>query len=177
MPDYSRRKPDIDYFDWLVISRSRNQSASLKLYKIVKKHNVRIKESPELTDLIQALVSVSFSLWRAVFLSDVTPEHQAALEDAEHFLENLIQNNAVAYPQDRNARYWSFRYYVSNARDRLSRIADKVEPKILQPLVGNGKTAEDWWDLHQDALEIAIGNLDKVLEAGVQLKVFKPSAV
>ena len=82
-----------------------------------------------LGNIAQGLVGVSFSLWRAVFLSDLSDE-KSYMDDAEEFLGKLILDNAINYPQDRATREWTFAYYVNNAKYRLQQSA-RLSPEIL----------------------------------------------
>jgi hypothetical protein len=72
------------------------------------------------------LVGVTFSLWRAVFLVEATNDWEAALANAETFLEKMIRDNAIGYADDWNNRKWSFGFYVDNARYRLNEFAELV---------------------------------------------------
>ena len=59
-------------------------------------------------------------MWRAVFLSDTSGEYEDQLADLKKFLVSLISDNTVLYVTDKNARNWSFRYYLDNAVHRQS---------------------------------------------------------
>ena len=62
------------HISWLVRCRSQNQRASLKLFLVMKNNETVLKEDWDLANFAQAMVAVCFSLWRAVFLSDVDEE-------------------------------------------------------------------------------------------------------
>src|SRR5712671_4450726 len=95
-----------DHLKWLVKSRSENQRISLALFSALKAHPKKVREDYDLSSLARGLIATSFSLWRAVFLSDKVGGPSESFDDAEIFLGKLILDNAVAYPQDRNAREW-----------------------------------------------------------------------
>ncbi len=67
------------------------------------------------------LIAVCFSLWRAVFLSDVE-ENQDSVQHAVEFLENLIAHNSVTYVNDRRTKNWSASYYTATARYHLNQL-------------------------------------------------------
>jgi hypothetical protein len=117
-----------EHISWLVESRSKNQAASLKLYLVAKDHAEKIAGDWDLSNIAQSLSGVSFSLWRAVFLSDIKADMAATGADAQSFLGNLILHNMIAYPQDRNTREWTFIYYVNNAMYRLGAISKRRIP-------------------------------------------------
>jgi hypothetical protein len=152
-----------EHISWLVESRSKNQSASLKIYLVTKDNADQIAADWSLTNIAQSLAAVAFSLWRAVFLSDVTPTMFDTGADAQAFLGNLILHNMVAYPQDRNTRDWTFVYYVNNAMYRLEAIS-KIHPDVMPPAfvtgVDNQTSAKDFWIYYQTALEVAARNFE-----------------
>lgn len=152
------------HLSWLVKSRSRNQDASLYLYLVMKDNSEVIGADWDLLDTAQGLIAASFSLWRAVFLSDITEGMEATVSDAQAFLGNLILHNMVAYPQDRNTRDWTFMYYVNNARYRMETISN-IRPHILTAALAGtdlevAHNAKDYWTFYQNALEIAVRNLE-----------------
>ncbi len=157
------------HISWLVKSRSRNQDVSLQLFLVLKDNGDALAKDWDLLDSAQGLIAACFSLWRAVFLSDINESVQATVADAQTFLGNLILHNMVAYPQDRNARDWTFMYYVNNARYRLEQIA-KQRPNILTATIAGtdidnvANNAKDYWTFYQSATEIAVRNLEIALK-------------
>lgn len=160
------------HISWLVKSRSRNQDASLHLFLVMKDNAEAIAKDWHLIDTAQGLTAVCFSLWRAVFLSDVDEDMTSTVASAQAFLGNLILHNMVAYPQDRNTRDWTFMYYVNNARYRLETIS-KARPHILSEAFSGTTTeemagnAKDFWTFYQSALEIAVRNFEIELKSQV----------
>ena len=110
----------------------------------------------------QQLVGIAFSLWRAVFLSDLTGEVVDQLADAEKFLESLIAHNTVLYQTDFANREWSFGYYLDNALYRLSRLPEDILPPSHQPI--DAGSAKEKWTAAQAALETAITNFASMIE-------------
>src|SRR5689334_2535774 len=92
-----------EHFQWLVDSRNRNQTCSLRLRLLLKDHEKRWK-TKQLSMGAQELISVCFSLWRAVFLSEKTGKRSAVFDDGLKFLERIIEDNAIAYAQDKAMR-------------------------------------------------------------------------
>jgi hypothetical protein len=107
--------PETDNFTWLIKARTSNQEALLRLYRL----NITDKSNPVSQQTYTLLVGAAFSLWRAAFLSDATRKAHNITEDATKLVKRLIQDNAVAYPQDRDTREWMVGYYINNAIWRL----------------------------------------------------------
>jgi hypothetical protein len=155
-----------DHISWLVKSRSENQEITLKLYLIMKDNEEKLKGNWDLANYAQAMAAVCFSLWRAVFLSDLSDEPHDTIIDAQTFLGNLILHNMVAYPQDRNTREWSFMYYVNNARYRLETLSKKHSDMLPAGFVDAPEgfsNAKDFWSFSHSACEVAVRNLEIAL--------------
>ncbi|MHC2462113.1 hypothetical protein [Bradyrhizobium embrapense] len=162
-------KPDdlsADHMSWLVKCRSENQAASLKLYLVIKDNEEHLRENWSLGNIGQALVAACFSLWRAVFLSDIGDDDASStIVNAQKFLGSLVLHNMVAYPQDRSTRDWTFLYYVNNARYRLEAMS-KEFPEILPAsfVATDGiPNPKDSWSFHHNACEVALRNFEKAL--------------
>jgi hypothetical protein len=151
---------DPEHLAWLVDSRTANQKTSLQLFRLFKDHPETIK-NPKYSGSATALVAISFSLWRAAFLADKSGTDEATIKDAEYFLGKMIVDNAIAYPQDRKAREWTFNYYAANARSRLDRLARKW-PDIL-PDAPARYIATDRWNYLQSALEKSVSYFEQEL--------------
>jgi hypothetical protein len=157
-----------DHISWLVKSRSQNQEITLKLFLVMKDNEDELKNNWDLGNFAQALAGVCFSLWRAVFLSDIADEFEPnyTVSAAQSFLGNLILHNMVAYPQDRNTRDWSYLYYINNARYRLEFFSKKHNDILPASVVDGGDdlNAKDYWSYYHNACEIAVRNLERVLK-------------
>jgi hypothetical protein len=152
---------------WLVSSRSRNQSAALRLFELFEKHSDKLHQRA-LSERAQALVAATFSLWRAAFLADKTGVRREAIADARTFLGKILTDNAINYPQDRSAREWTFNYYLSNARTSLlsiQRYRARIEGVLSakKPVVKGSIVSQRSWDRFQEALEEAILCLEEEL--------------
>lgn len=92
---------------------------------------------PEYIWLWALLVGASFALWRSVFLVEAGRERRGwepIQDEAEYFLRELVETNAINFPQDRNASRWSSGYYIYSAyyriEDAVRRLAE-AEPHGL----------------------------------------------
>ncbi len=151
------------HLTWLVQSRSQNQSSSLDLYLLLGSNPI-INASIDLQQIAQSLTSIAFSLWRAVFLSDLKSAADDQMADLNAFLGNLISNNTIAYQQDKNAREFTYRYYLTDAQLRLSELVTKT-PAILSSrefTVANADVKSEW-TAAQSALDTAIGHFGELL--------------
>ena len=77
------------------------------------------------------------------------------MKHAERFLEIVVRDNAINYPQDRETREWTVGYYLNNARFRVV----QMETKLVQ-LVGSATVEElaalrVFLDLHHGRFEEA----------------------
>ena len=145
------------HLKWLVENRSANQRATLELLTTLTRNEKAIGSNVVYAQLSQELAGIAFSLWRAVFLSDLTEETDAQMVDVKAFLGTLISNNSIGYPQDRNAREWTFTYYLGDARFRLQSLASRP-PTIIDvaDVEQKAESAKDDWEIAQRALEKAI---------------------
>lgn len=165
-------KPDTPkhlHIEWLINSRAANQRSSLALHKLLETHFDAIKKSVRRSSKAQNLTAACFSLWRAAFLADKTGIRENVLMDARTFLEKMLTDNAITYPQDRASREWTFNYYVSNAKNcLLSHSEDwpEVESTLsASKKVTKGTTAPGRrWDRHQAALNVALEAFREELE-------------
>jgi hypothetical protein len=80
------------------------------------------------------LVGAEYSLWRAVFFVYATRDWEHAVEQAAEFLEKVVRDNAINYPQDSATKDWSVGYYLNNAYFRLRDAVEKLEvPEDEEP--------------------------------------------
>src|SRR5262249_43950534 len=132
MPDGKGDKgPAEEHLQWLVDSRCKNQKVTLELYLAIKNNSAAINKDIRLAYLAQELAAVAFSLWRAVFLSDLSEDVEKQMTDVTTFLATLISTNAIAFQQDQRSREWTFPYYLKNARSRLLDIARQGSFEML----------------------------------------------
>jgi hypothetical protein len=145
------------HLKWLVENRSANQRATLELFMTLTQNESVIGSNVVYAQLSLELAGIAFSLWRAVFLSDLTGETEEQIVDVTAFLGTLISNNSIGYPQDRSAREWTFTYYLSDARFRLQSLASRPPAIIdLSDVEQEAGSAKEDWEIAQRALEKAI---------------------
>jgi hypothetical protein len=140
----------------------------LKLRLLLRDHEKRWK-TKQLSMGAQELISVCFSLWRAVFLSEKTGKRSAVFDDGFKFLERIIEDNAIAYAQDKAMREWSFNYYTRAARyslEFLHGVWPDVSPKYLKAT----RTPKKRWEYCQELLDTAIDQFRAFLEPPTPLK-------
>ena len=66
-----------EHLQWLVENRPLNQKVTLDLHVAVSRNSDSINRNLVVVQLAQEPAGVAFSLWRAVFLSDLTEETQS----------------------------------------------------------------------------------------------------
>lgn len=140
---------------WAIEARARSQRLMLALYKfgLARGYDVAVgREGPaDLSSSVYAmLVSVSFSLWRAAFLTEMRPRTLSeALRDAHELLENVLKSNAVLVTTEQTLQGWTGGYYLSNIRLRLR---DILEREVLAHRVGREELEV------VAAIELVLGN-------------------
>lgn len=154
-----------EHFDWLVEGRSHNQRSTVRLYRIIEDNRTVIELAPTFERLARDLAAIAFSLWRAVFLTDLTGEVGDQLADLTRFLRSLLAHNTVLYQTDFNSREWAFTYYLENALFRLRRIAPLASTGSMNEHEFDRATfsAKNDWSNAQNALDHAISNFAKAL--------------
>ena len=163
----ARREPDLspEHFTWLVDGRSANQRSTLELYKLISGGERELNGNAELHKAAQELTGVVFSLWRAVFLSETSGEYEDQLADSKRFLVSLISDNTVLYVTDKNARNWSFRYYLDNAVHRLRELSTGRQHLVDDSdLAKAAETEKDEWIDAQAILDKAIARFGAAVE-------------
>jgi hypothetical protein len=113
-------------YSWLVERRSKIQGLLLALYEFVKHHRCALEGNCRDRELFGLLTGAAFSLWRAAFLTDIERAPALVLDGVEHFLQLVVRDNAINFPQDRQTRAWTVGYYLNNARFRVLRFLEKV---------------------------------------------------
>ena len=90
-----------------------------------------------------------------------------------NLLSELLANNAIAYPQEKKSKDWTFNYYLANARYRLRDLPEKLAGLDIEPInPPRGKqTPKDRWEYAQAALERAIDYLERKLQEIASLDV------
>jgi len=147
---------------WLVENRADTQRVSAKLYALLKAYPGEVSERAAGA---QNLVAISFSLWRSVFYSDKEIHGEGTTEDAINLLSEMLQNNAIAYTQERKAKDWTFNYYLWNARMRLENLKESWPKAELGDLIPPVRSPKTRWKRLQKAFSKAVDHYEKLLEA------------
>jgi hypothetical protein len=155
------KSPPPDHLEWVIKGRAKNQQAALALWELIGDPELQVTKKG-LSSAAQDLAAVAFSLWRAVFLADRIGSTEAKMASVHVFLGKMLTDNAIAFTQDREAREWTFNYYLDNALYRLVNLEEKwpsLKKIPLEPPSGK-RTSKRRWDYLQDALDAAILALD-----------------
>jgi hypothetical protein len=87
----------------------------------------------------------------------------------ENFSRKNDIDNAITYPQDRNAREWTFNYYTDNAKGGLLSLAKRWNSvgAVLgakRKVAKGSTTSQSRWNRYHDAFENAVECLTAELE-------------
>lgn len=106
---------------WLVSARADVQHLLLETRCIVQHRADQVGKPISKTDtyVLRTLTDSVFCLWRAVFLLEDSYPVSAFVEHMIKFMDFLIDDNIVNYPQDKKARYFSALFYIRSANLRL----------------------------------------------------------
>jgi hypothetical protein len=119
---------------------------------------------------------LAFSLWRSAFLSDKTGYRSDTEAGAVKFLSEMLQNNAIAYSQERSSKDWTFNYYATNAHLRLEDLQDlNIDWELGFPMPMM-KSPKDRWGFLQKAFEKALRCLERDLKAKRERQSAKKAA-
>jgi len=134
----SRSKATLEHIEWLANQRSRVQDLSLAHYRLLTASKDRSKKRLQLRFL-----GLVFSLCRAVFLVERTSSNQrldeAAHKHSKDFLQLLVRDNIINYPQDKGTRRWSGGYYLNNAFFRIRDLWSDLNPPDPSSVETDGK--------------------------------------
>ena len=149
------------HLEWAISSRAANQQSCLTLLKLFDDYPEQWS-SIGMSVAAQNLVSVGFSLWRAAFLADKTGRRTEVFSHGRDFLEKMIEDNAIAYVQDKKSQEWTFNYYTRNARFALERLAHKW-PKRVPMYKAKTRTATERWDYCHELFVAALAGVSTLL--------------
>jgi hypothetical protein len=151
----------LEHLKWAIQSRAKNQDCSLRLLALFEKYEDKWK-TRKFSRAAQDLIAVSFSLWRATFLADKTSKRAVVFDHGRAFLEKIIEDNSISYPQDKYSREWTFNYYTRNARSSLQQLANFWKG-VVSTYQGKKRSPMDRWDYCQALLDEAVANFEKLL--------------
>ena len=150
-----------EHLEWAIKARAKNQACCLRLLRLFD-DNPGFWRQKKASRAAQELVAVAFSLWRAAFLAEKTGKREQVLKHGRDFLERLIEDNAIAYPQDKSAREWTFNYYTRHAGYSLEFLGE-YWPDYLSQYQKGTRTAVERWDYCQTILDDAVDGFEKLL--------------
>jgi hypothetical protein len=157
---------DFDTAHWILSRRSQIQQDLLLLCEFLTKNSKALSGDHKLWYACDTSIGVAFSLWRAVFLVDVSQGRANALSHAEEFLVRLVRDNTITFQQDRDTREWTVGYYLNSAAcrlyvilDLLSELSDSTRQSRIRDICGLGTNIRDpkdvWnalYEFHSDIL-------------------------
>jgi hypothetical protein len=156
------KPPDAEYLKWLVDRRKENQGACAHLYSLL---TPKCWKRGKLGYEAKTLVSIGFSLWRAAFLADKSGTIKETNEHAIYFLGEMLETNAINFPQDKKARGFTFNYYLANVRFRLAEYKTdnpdfNIDPSLLVKGGVKKLTPAERWQAFQQAFEDAVKHFE-----------------
>jgi hypothetical protein len=116
------------------LTENRNRVQTLLFEVVGFRGRVTAETNETLRKSFLLLVGASFSLWRAVFLTDPDRSDKAILGHALDFLDTVVADNAIGYPTEKRDQNWAVGYYLNNAMYRLRDIGDRLEMSGLRNL-------------------------------------------
>jgi hypothetical protein len=152
----------LKHLEWAIESRNKNQRCALRLLRLFTEYEEKWK-TQKFARAAQDLLSASFSLWRAAFLADKTGQRTRVFADGKEFLEKIIEDNAISYPQDRRCKEWTFNYYTRNARSALQ-VLGKYWSDQVPAYEGKTRTPRARWEYCQELLDTAVTRFDELLQ-------------
>jgi hypothetical protein len=157
-----------DHLEWAIDSRTRNQLSNLRLLKLLEGHagEWRTKRNAAVA---QDLIAVAFSLWRAAFLADKTGKRSEVLSHGKVFLETVVRDNAIGFPQDKKSQEWTFNFYTRNARYALEHLY-KLRPDIVPEYTSATRPPKGRWDYCQKLLDETLTSFDTLFKENAQRK-------
>jgi len=95
-------------------------------------------------------------------LADKTGNRGDVFAHGKDFLEKIIEDNSISYPQDRKSKEWTFNYYTSNARSRLEKLSTSWNGAVPAYQVQK-RSATARWDYCQKLLDEAVSGFERLL--------------
>jgi hypothetical protein len=156
----------LQHLKWAIDSRARNQKCCFRLLGLFETYSDKW-QARRYSQEAQDLLAVAFSLWRAAFLADKTGKRSEVFADAREFLEKIIEDNAISYPQDRKSKEWTFNYYTRNARYALQHLHGLRSEIVPEYKVLAKRSSTERWDYCQGLLDRTVNNFEVAFAAEV----------
>lgn len=151
----------LNHLEWAIESRVANQRCSLRLLRLYSEYE-KFWVSKTMSKAAQDLTSTCFSLWRAAFLAEKTSKRAAVFSHGKALLEKLVEDNTIAYAQDKSSKEWTFNFYARSARKSLQDLHE-YWPDQAPAYVGTKRNARDRWDYCQALLDEAVTGFESLL--------------
>ena len=179
----NKEKPDLEHLAWAIDQRAEIQRTLLALYKFIRTRKLP-QYDHDTMHIFNDLVGAAFSLWRAVFLSETFRDISTIHQSQEDFLEKVITDNAIGFPDDKANRPWTVGYYLENAKFRLQQASAYSDNQnkttlgeTLRPLLhvkgtrGAHLTRHEWESVH-----CALRLIFKVIEPDSEIEARPPES-
>ncbi|MBA2933047.1 hypothetical protein HZF05_02945 [Sphingomonas sp. CGMCC 1.13654] len=151
------------HLEWAIQARFKNLQCCLRLLRLLQDNPV-FWRTQDRSAAAQELISVAFSLWRAAFLADKTGKREQVFAHGVSFLERIVEDNAIAYSQDKSSREWTFNYYTKNARYSLEYIHKRFPDFTIEyKIMAKRKPKERWMYCHE-LLDGAVDKFEKEID-------------
>jgi hypothetical protein len=113
---------DLSRLKEMVESRHEIQLLCFQIVEFMNEHHADIEQHKKSRSHIAQLAGAAFSLWRAVFLTELAESGELILT-AKSFLEKVVRTNMIGFSDDLSMQAWSCGYYLNNAKYRILLIA------------------------------------------------------
>jgi hypothetical protein len=152
---------DTAHLTWVIDQRAKIQHTLLALYTYLNETGAQDSHAPEAVAL-NDLIAAAFSLWRAIFLTELERTDKNHHQAQVRFLKKVITTNAIAFQDDLNSSTWSLGFYMENAMHRVLAAHVNVQQvrkdaffdKAIQNMVAYGdntvkRTRHEWTGIHK----------------------------
>lgn len=157
---------NFEHLQWVIASRQKNQACSLRILKLLTDYKKQWN-TKGLSYFSQELISISFSLWRAAFLANKIGKRSIVFAHGVKFLNKVIEDNSIAYAQDKDSNEWTFNYYTKNARhsfEYLYKIQEKIHPYLIPKYERVNRNPRERWEYCQDLLDQTVSSFENYMK-------------
>jgi hypothetical protein len=116
---------------WQIDRRWRIQRIMHALHTFLAAEETLHREHNDAWYPVVRMVGISFSLWRAAFLTHATGSKKTTYKNMVEYLDKVVRHNSIAFTDDYNMSDHAAPYYTANARYRLERMY-KFNEDLLQ---------------------------------------------
>jgi hypothetical protein len=116
---------------WRIDRRALVQALLFDLWSFLDRHSEFWQGPDDFWHMMNRLVAIGFSLWRAAFLTDASGERKEIQSQTKEFIEKVLTHNAITFADDHKMSELTMLYYNNNARYRLERMV-RHNPNLAQ---------------------------------------------